>query len=196
MKSVSTVKWNTISRLRGTKLPDGYKIEVMSSAPNLLEMFLWNGNKRAGNLGMEFALYGPNRDKILAIFEGGTQPNYRGKSLGTLLRALLTKAALNSGVNEIHHNGININSISARSIAARQGIPLNNAKKVATPLSTRIVRKLGYEPTTGNASRMSKNMNRTKLNNAIKKITAAINIQRAYRRYRVRGRGNNTLSRK
>ena len=146
MKSVSTVKWNTIRHLRGTKLPDGYKIEVMSSAPNLLEMFLWNGNKRAGNLGMEFALY-----------------------------------------------GININSISARSIAARQGIPLNNAKKVATPLSTRIVRKLGYEPTTGNASRMSKNMNRTKLNNAIKKITAAINIQRAYRRYRVRGRGNNLV---
>lgn len=169
---------------RKTKLPHGYTLAVKSTNRGQFTMSLWNGNKPAGTLDVEFASYGPNRDKILAVYEGGIYPNYRGKSIGTLIRALLTKAALNSRVNEIQHNGENMEYIAAKSLALSQGISLNNAKQLAIPLSTRIVRKLGYEPTGRYSSRITTNMNRAKINNAIKQITAAINIQRAYRRYK------------
>jgi hypothetical protein len=190
MKIISSVKWDTIKYLQDpkkTKLPDGYTLSIMSTNRGEFKMSLWNGNKPAGTLIVEFVHSGPNHDKVFAVYEGGTYKNYRGKSIGTLIRALLTKAALNSNVNEVHHEGVNIENLAAKSLALRQGISINNAKKLATPISTRIVRKLGYEPTSNHTSRMTVNMNRAKLNNAIKQITAAINIQRAYRRHSARG---------
>ena len=126
---------------------------------------------------LEFFPYG--KDKVMVTLDGGTYPNHRRKGVGTLLRALITKAALNSGVNNIHHTGLNVNNLAAKKLATNEGISLNNAKARNTmPLSTKIVRKLGYAPRNeangGHQSYMTPYMNRSKLNNSIKQVTSAL----------------------
>jgi len=128
-----------------------------------------------------------NSNRIVAEFEGQTHPNYRGKNLGTLIRGIVTKALLKSGVNYITHPlGTNTNNVIAKTISKKKGISISEARnnKNFVPISTRIVRKLGY--TKNNRSNttniITPTMNLTKLNKIVRNITAAINIQRAYRR--------------
>jgi len=160
------------------KLPVGYSLLAKTTNKRELTTRLRYGNKSLAYMVLEFVPYG--KDKVMISLNGGTYPNHRGKRIGTLLRALITKAALNSGVNDIHHMGINVENLAAKKLAANEGISLNNAKaRNPIPLSTKIVRKLGYAPRNeayGNhQSHMTPYMNRTKLNNAIKQITSALN---------------------
>ena len=183
VKNAVNTKWNTIRYLQDpqkTKVPRNYKLVARSTNGNTLHASLWNGNKQAANINIRLE---QNINTIMANFEGQTNPNYRGRNLATLLRGLVTKALLMSGVNRITHYGINVNNIAAKALAKKKGISIEKAKvnKNFAPLSTRIVRKLGYAPN-NNVYYMTPTMNMTKLNNIVKKIAAAISIQRAYRK--------------
>lgn len=183
MKNISSVKRKTIRYLQDpikTRVPRNYRLNVSSNNQNTLHASLWNGKKRAANVKIRLE----QNENLMANFEGQTEPNYRGRSLATLLRGLVTKALLRSGVNRIIHYGMNVNNIAAKALAKKKGISVENAKlnKNFIPLSTRIVRKLGYAPN-NNISYMTPNMNMTKLNALVKQITSAITIQRAYRKH-------------
>jgi len=200
VKNSTSVKWNTMGYLGDptrTRLPRNYKIGVQSVNRTTLVTALWNGNKAAATIEVSFAPYGQNLGQTMAEFHGATSKNHRGKGIGALFRALVTKAVLNSGVNFVSHNGVNVGNLAAKALANRYGISLQEARhhKNLIPLSTRIVRKIGYTPikskngSNSTSSVMKSTNNRTKLNNAIKRISAAINIQRAYRRRRTLARG-------
>jgi GNAT superfamily N-acetyltransferase len=113
-----------------------------------------------------------NRKIITAEFSGNINKNYRGKGVGTWYRALLTKALLNSGADRINHVGANMENLVAKELAKKEGISLANAQKRINliPISTRIVRKLGYTPVRNTVSSVMKNTNsRNKLNNILKR---------------------------
>jgi len=187
MKNEITVTRNTVGYLRDpqrTRIPRNYKLNVRSFS-NTFHVNLKNNNKIAANMNVYVSQNNSNR--IVAEFEGQTHPNYRGKNLGTLIRGIVTKALLKSGVNYITHPlGTNTNNVIAKTISKKKGISISEARnnKNFVPISTRIVRKLGY--TKNNRSNttniITPTMNLTKLNKIVRNITAAINIQRAYRR--------------
>ena len=185
MKNEISVVHNTIGYLKHTKIPRNYRLNITSYG-DAFHVNLRNKNKIAAN--MEVYVMRNNNNRIAAEYEGATHPNYRGRGLGTLIRAVLTKALLESGVNYIQHPfGMNINNIVAKSIATKKGISINEARKTKNfiPLSTQIVRKLGYKPD-GTGNKATPNMNFTKINKIIRNVPAAINIQRAYRRHLAR----------
>lgn len=159
-------------------LPEGYLIRANSTNKKVLTVKLWRGDNPLAYVVLEFVPFGEK--KVMMTLDGGTYPAHRQKGIGTLIRALVTKAALNSGVNNIHHLGLNVENLSAKKLAANEGISLNNAKaRNPVPLSTKIVRKLGYAPRNeefGNhQSYMTPSMSRVKLNNAIKRIKSELN---------------------
>lgn len=178
------VKWNTMRHLRNptrTKLPRNFAIGIKNINSSRLATALWDGNKFAAAIEISFAPYGLKREHTIAEFNGGTSKNYRQKGIGTWYRALLTKAVLNSGVNMIVHSGVNKENLAAKALAKREGISLQMARnhKNFMPLSTRIMRKLGYTPSKRNngsnsstGSVMLSTNNRTKLNNVIRKINS------------------------
>ena len=175
-------KWNTMSYLRDptrTKLPRNFEIGLKNMNSSTLATALWNGDKFAASIEISFSPYGLKHEKTIATFNGGTSKNYRQKGIGTWYRALLTKAVLNSGVNMIIHNGNNKENLAAKSLANKLGISLQMARqhKNFMPVSTRIMRKIGYTPSKRNNGSNSKNSsvmkstnNRTKLNNVLRKI--------------------------
>ena len=181
MKRINAVRQTLRNHLRDPlrmKLPVGYSIRARSPNKNGITTMLMYGDKSLAYMNLDFSPYG--KDKVMMTFEGGTYPNIRRQGMGTLLRALITKAALNSGVNNIHHMGINIELLAAKKLAMNESISLNNAKaRNPMPLSTKIVRKLGYAPRKEHngiyQSYMTPYMNRAKLNNSIKYLTSALN---------------------
>lgn len=181
MKNEITVARNTVGYLRDpqrTRIPRNYMLNV-TPFNNTFHVRLRNKDKIAAT--MQVYITRNDKNRIIAEFEGQTRPAYRGKSLGTLIRGIVTKALLSSGVNFISHHGMNTNNIMAQSIAKRKGISISEARvnKNFVPISTRIVRKLGYAKN----NTITPAMNLTKLNKLVRNITAAINIQRAYRKH-------------
>ena len=181
-KSYITVKWNTINYLKDptrTKLPRNFGMGIASKNRNSISTSLWKGDKLVGHMNIDIAPSGINH--VVAAFEGYTNKNYRGKGIGTWYRALITKALLNSGVHRIAHNGSNIEHLAAKELAKKEGISLLNALKRNNllPLSTRIVRKLGYTPLKNKNGRntassvMKSTNNRKKLNNVIRRLGEA-----------------------
>ena len=173
---VKTYMYNYLHDPRKMNLPEGYSIRANSTNKRELTVKLWRGDNPLAYVVLEFVPYGK---KVMVTLDGGTYPPHRQKGIGTLIRALVTKAALNSGVNNIHHMGLNVENLSAKKLAANEGISLNNAKaRNPVPLSTKIVRKLGYAPRNeefGNyQSYMTPYMSRVKLNNAIKRIKSEL----------------------
>ena len=181
-KSYITVKWNTINYLKDptrTKLPRNFGLGIASKNRNSISTSLWKGNKVVGHMNIDIAPSGLNH--VNAAFEGYTNPNYRGKGIGTWYRALITKALLNSGVHRITHDGSNIEQLAAKKLAQKEGISLLNTLKRNNliPLSTRIVRKLGYTPVKNKNGRntassvMKITNNITKLNNILRSLGEA-----------------------
>jgi GNAT superfamily N-acetyltransferase len=137
---------------------------------NSIATSLWKGEKLVAHMNIDIAPHGLNH--VVAEFGGYTNKNYRGKGIGTWYRALITKALLNSGVNKITHGGANMENLVAKELAKKEGISLLNAQKRINliPLSTRIVRKLGYTPVRNTVSSVMKSTNnRKKLNNILKR---------------------------
>jgi GNAT superfamily N-acetyltransferase len=146
---------------------------------NSIATSLWKGEKLVAHMNIDIAPHGLNH--VVAEFGGYTNKNYRGKGIGTWYRALITKALLNSGVNKITHGGANMENLVAKELAKKEGISLLNAQKRINliPLSTRIVRKLGYTPlknkngrnTASSVMKITNNM--TNLNNILKRLGEA-----------------------
>ena len=176
-KSYLTVKWNTIKYLSDptrTKLPRNFQMGVASRNANSISTALWKGGKVVGHMNIDISpSYNNNNNNIIvASFSGTTNKNYRGKGIGTWYRALITKALLNSGVHLISHTGLNMEHLAAKELAKKEGISLANALKRTNliPLSTRIVRKLGYTPVRNTSSSVMKNTNSMKnLNKVLKR---------------------------
>jgi len=181
-KSYLTVKWNTIKYLSDpvrTKLPRNFQMGVASRNANSISTALWKGGKVVGHMNIDILpSYNNNNNSIVvAAFSGTTNKNYRGKGIGTWYRALLTKALFNSGVNSISHVGLNMENLAAKELAEKKGISLSNALKRNNliPLSTRIVRKLGYTPLKNKNGRntvksvMKSTNSRNKLNKVLKR---------------------------
>jgi hypothetical protein len=94
--------------------------------------------------------------------EGHTNKDFRGRGVGTALRALMTKAALKSGYKKVIHGGVNKEN--------RSKFRPGGNKNIAT--STWIVTKrLGFTPTPGMNSQsvFTKNDNQSKINNVLRK---------------------------
>jgi ribosomal protein S18 acetylase RimI-like enzyme len=123
--------------------------------------YIING-KNAGNA----TIIALNQNGTVQFATGGTHPDFRGRGIATVLRALLTKAALRSGYNEIIHLGVNKEHRSK----FRPGGNKN------TPTSTWIVTKqLGFTNPDGNgASFFRKNNNQTKINNVLRRAGLTI----------------------
>ncbi len=175
-KSYLTVKWNTIKYLSDpvrTKLPRNFQMGVASRNKNSISTSLWKEGKVVGHMNIDISpSYNNNNNYIVvAAFSGTTNKNYRGKGIGTWYRALITKALFNSGVHSISHVGLNMENLAAKELAEKKGISLSNALKRNNliPLSTRIVRKLGYTPVSTSSSVMKSTNNRKKLNNILKR---------------------------
>jgi len=143
---------------------------VASRNKNSISTALWKGGKVVGHMNIDISP-SYNNNIIVASFSGTTNKNYRGKGIGTWYRALITKALLNSGVHLISHNGLNVDHLAAKELAKKEGISLANAlKRNLIPISTRIVRKLGYTPVRNTSSSVMKiTNNRKKLNNILKR---------------------------
>jgi hypothetical protein len=147
---------------------------VASRNANSISTSLWKEGKVVGHMNIDISpSYNNNNNNIIvASFSGTTNKNYRGKGIGTWYRALITKALLNSGVHLISHNGLNVEHLAAKELSKKEGISLSNALKRNNliPISTRIVRKLGYTPVRNTVSSVMKNTNsRNKLNNILKR---------------------------
>jgi hypothetical protein len=65
----------------------------------------------------------------------------------------------------------NVDHLAAKELAKKEGISLSNAlKRNLIPISTRIVRKLGYTPVRNTSSSVMKSTNsRNKLNKVLKR---------------------------
>lgn len=113
-------------------------------------------DKNAGNATIKVLV--KNGD---VYFAGGrTNKDFRGRGVGTALRALLTKAALKAGYKKIMHTGVNMEHRS-------KFRPVGN-KNIAT--STWIVTKeLGFTPTPEGYSVFTKNHNQSKINNVLRR---------------------------
>jgi GNAT superfamily N-acetyltransferase len=145
---------------------------VASRNANSISTALWKEGKVVGHMNIDILpSYNNNNNIIVASFSGTTNKNYRGKGIGTWYRALITKALLNSGVHLISHTGLNVEHLAAKELAKKLGISLSNAlKRNLIPLSTRIVRKLGYTPVRNTVKSVMKSTNsRNKLNNILKR---------------------------
>jgi GNAT superfamily N-acetyltransferase len=147
---------------------------IASRNKNSISTALWKEGKVVGHMNIDISpSYNNNNNNIIvASFSGTTNKNYRGKGIGTWYRALITKALLNSGVHLISHNGANMEHLAAKELAKKEGISLANAIKRNNliPISTRIVRKLGYTPVRNTVSSVMKSTNnRKKLNNILKR---------------------------
>jgi hypothetical protein len=146
---------------------------VASRNKNSISTSLWKEGKVVGHMNIDISpSYNNNNNYIVvAAFSGTTNKNYRGKGIGTWYRALITKALFNSGVHSISHVGLNMENLAAKELAEKKGISLSNALKRNNliPLSTRIVRKLGYTPVSTSSSVMKSTNNRKKLNNILKR---------------------------
>jgi GNAT superfamily N-acetyltransferase len=175
-KSYLVVKWDTLQYLKQTRLRRNFQMGITSKNKNSISTSLWKGEKPVGHMNI-YITPNYNRKIIVAEFAGNINKNYRGKGIGTWYRALLTKALFNSGVDRINHVGANMENLVAKELAKKEGISLLNAQKLINliPLSTRIVRKLGYTPlknkngrNTGSSVMKSTN-NKKKLNNVLRR---------------------------
>jgi hypothetical protein len=135
-----------------------------------------NGNLRhAANLQIQFK---PNSTVYLA--KGNTERNFRGsnKKYGTVIRALATRAAIHGNANKVTHQGSNEEHLVLKEHAKRLGLSYVNAinrlmrrdpnflKNLPPPISTKIVRKLGFREAANHpySSVFYKNMNTQALN--------------------------------
>lgn len=134
-----------------------------------------NNNRRIANLLITFL---PDSTVYLAV--GGTSRNFRksGKKYGTFIRALATRAAIHGNANKVTHHGVNEDHLVLKQYAKNRGLSYLNAltlfmrqdpnflKNLPPPISTQIVRKLGFRQNTGHpySSVFYKNMNTQKLN--------------------------------
>jgi hypothetical protein len=123
--------------------------------------YIING-KNAGST----TLVAPNRNGDVYFGGGQTNKEFRGRGIGTVLRALVTKAALKSGYKKVIHMGVNKED--------RSKFRPGGNKNIAT--STWIVTKqLGFTrvPNT-TESVFSKNNNQGKINNVLRKAGLTI----------------------
>jgi GNAT superfamily N-acetyltransferase len=157
--------------------PNKIKLNVSNNFNNILNQnvkvfklrYLING-KNAGNA----VAVVPVRNGPVHFGEGATHKDFRGRGVGTLLRALLTKAVLKSGYNRILHQGKNKEKRSTTRPNGNRGI--------AT--STWILRRrLGFKKVPddlylyGNTyfnSAFTKNNNQSKINSILR--NAGLNL--------------------
>ena len=155
--------------------PNKIKLNVSNNFNNNLNQnvkvfklrYLING-KNAGNA----VAVVPVRNGPVHFGEGATHKDFRGRGVGTLLRALLTKAVLKSGYNKIQHQGKNREKRSTTRPSGNRG--------VAT--STWILRtRLGFKKIpdelvghTNYNSEFTKNNNQSKINTILR--NAGLNI--------------------
>lgn len=138
-----------------------------------------NGNlQNAAHLTIMFE---PNSTVYLA--SGETERNFRKshKKYGTVIRALATRAAILGNANKVTHHGMNEERLVLKQHAKKLGLTEANAisrmlrrdpnflKNLPPPISTQIVRKLGFrnDPTNKNKSVFYRNMNTKKLNEVL-----------------------------
>jgi hypothetical protein len=151
-------------------LNKNYKMTVNKTERGFL-IKLMKGNALASRLHVYVDRL-KNGDITAYLAEGKTEENFRGRQLGTIIRALGTKAAFVAGASQVNHVGANLESLALKSYAKKHGISLNEAAERVktntsfTPISTKIVRnKLGFlYHQNQNESTMTKNHPKTKLN--------------------------------
>jgi len=120
-----------------------------------LQVSMYVNGEKAGYAGVEIDPYGYAEFNM-----GKTYNKFEKRDIGRILRALLTKAVINTGkYNRIIHEGANI----SRKLKA------NNTNK--RPISTRIMQnKLGYAPNKNKPNKVSiftKNNNKSRINKTL-----------------------------
>lgn len=161
--------------------PDHIKVKKYSNE-NAAKISMWgfkNGNLQpTANIVIKFL---PNSTVYLA--RGGTERKFRGsnKKYGTVIRALATRAAIHGNANKVTHYGVNEENLILQAHAKKRGVSYLNAinlmfkrnanfiKNLPPPISTQIVRKLGFreDPNHPHKSVFYKNMNKSKINKVL-----------------------------
>jgi hypothetical protein len=153
--------------------------------PNKIKLNVSNNSHNAKKFKLTYLINGRNAGHAVAIVpmkiglgpvyfgNGATPPEFRGRGVGTILRALLTKALLKSGYNRIQHHGENKENRSTTRPHGNRG--------VAT--STWILRRrLGFKKVPDvlgrtsfyNISEFTKNNNQSKINSILR--NAGLNL--------------------
>lgn len=132
----------------------GYNANLNQNTKSFTAKYVVNG-KNAGNA--TITVLAGNGD---VYFAGGqTNKDFRGRGIGSALRAVLTKAALKAGYNKVVHSGVNKEH--------RSKFRPGGDKNTAT--STWIVTKqLGFTPS-DEGSVFRKNNDQSKINNVLRK---------------------------
>jgi hypothetical protein len=126
--------------------------------------YLING-KNAGNA----VAVVPARNGPVHFGVGETNKDFRGRGVGTILRALLTKAVLKSGYNRIRHTGVNREK--------RSTTRPNGNRDIATStwiLRTRLGFRELYSGSSHHYSEFTKTNNQSKINSILR--NAGLNL--------------------
>jgi hypothetical protein len=167
--------------------PEKLKHYLTNVNPNKIKLnvsnkFNNNLNQNVKIFSLRYIINGRNAGNAVAVVpmrngpvhfgEGATHTGFRGRGVGTLLRAILTKAVLKAGYNRIQHQGKNREKRSSTRPSGNSG--------VAT--STWILRtRLGFQKVpdellghTNYNSEFTKNNNRSKINSILR--NAGLNL--------------------
>jgi hypothetical protein len=145
--------------------------------PNKIKLNVSNtSSKSAKKIKLTYLINGRNAGNATAIVpmkiglgrhvefgEGATHKDFRGRGVGTLLRALLTKAVLKSGYNRIQHQGVNMENRAKTRPSGNRGIPTS-----AWILRTRLGFKKIFDNHRYHISEFTKNNNQSKINSILR----------------------------